>query len=211
MLVWLAVAVALALLVLLVPSGRTEGLTQADCAKRNKDYNGKKCVCKKPKRWNGTKCTAKKPKKKAQSSASSGQQKSGGSGDSGDSGDSSGSSGSGGGRKKTGISFFDDSTFACGKYSGTQDTENIVAVHENDYDGYAGKRLRIYYKGKSVEAIVADKCAANAGSCNANKRNGFLIDLHENVREQLGLSVGTGVDSAEFEVIGGRDEDCVGT
>ena len=140
----------------------------------------------------------KKPKKKNKKKKKKADD---GGDDGGDAGGDAGGGGDGGG-KTTGISIFNDSVFADGKYSGKQNSQNIVAVHEKDWKKYKGKTVRINYKGKSVDAVVADYCAVKDDkACNSNMRGGFLLDLHTNVAKKLGLSGNKGVDSATFQVV----------
>lgn len=212
-LVWLAVAAALALLALvLAPSGRMEGLTQADCEKRGKDFNGTKCVCKKGTGWdrNSKQCTSgaktKATSQKA-SSSSSGSKES--------KKPSTGGSGSnsavvkGGSDNETGITVYGEDgkrSIALGQVykkkiwnlddamkEFPQDTV-FGAVHE-DHKNLMGKRIKLTTEnGKTVTVRIVDYCApSDYQGCNKNRRGtyggkGFLIDIHKDFLSELGES-----------------------
>lgn len=79
---------------------------------------------------------------------------------------------------------------------------NIAAVHSKD-QSFAGKWLRVYYKGRSLDVQVLDYCSDAQGPCTRNMQGtGFLIDLERNTARRLGLTAQQGIDVAEFEVIG---------
>ena len=59
---------------------------------------------------------------------------------------------------------------------------NIIAVHEKDWNKYKLKTFRLKQNGRTIDAVVYDKCADSDcnGCCTANANQhgyGFLIDI----------------------------------
>lgn len=184
---WLAAAALLALLVL--AWRRVEHATEGECD-AGKEWRDGKCYCKEGTRWDGSKCVKRVKKATSKKKKPKKTPKTGGDPKTGT---------SGGGRRSTGISIFNDTTFKDETKNDTQDTQNILAVNASDWDEYRGKRLRVYYKGNSIDGIVADQCVG--GECERNTRDGFLIDIQQVAADKLGLTEDQGTDRAEFEVL----------
>lgn len=65
---------------------------------------------------------------------------------------------------------------------------NIIAVHEKDFDTYKLKTFRLRKNGAEIDAIVYDKCADSDcdGCCTKNAGStGFLIDIEANTRARF--------------------------
>ena len=95
------------------------------------------------------------------------------------------------------ISWPDPGSEECVKYNGCewagyfagiegQQTEqwvsehNIISIHEKDWDKYNGKTFRLRQNGRTIDAVVYDKCADSDcdGCCTQNAGQlGFLIDI----------------------------------
>ncbi len=68
---------------------------------------------------------------------------------------------------------------------------NIISVHEKDFDTLKLKTLRLRQGGQTIDAVVYDKCADSdcAGCCTTNAtQNGhnFLIDIEINTMSRFG-------------------------
>ncbi len=95
------------------------------------------------------------------------------------------------------ISWPDPGSEECVKYNGCQwagyfagisgqQTEewvsqhNIISIHEKDWDKYKLKTFRLRQNGRTIDAVVYDKCADSDcdGCCTQNAGQlGFLIDI----------------------------------
>ena len=65
---------------------------------------------------------------------------------------------------------------------------NIISIHEKDWGKYKLKTFRLRQNGKSIDAVVYDKCSDNDcdGCCTRNAGNlGFLIDVESYTCERL--------------------------
>ena len=65
---------------------------------------------------------------------------------------------------------------------------NIIAIHEKDWDKYKLKTFRLRQNGRTLDAVVYDKCADSDcdGCCTQNAGNlGFLIDIESYSCERL--------------------------
>lgn len=65
---------------------------------------------------------------------------------------------------------------------------NIISIHEKDWGKYKLKTFRLRQNGKSIDAVVYDKCSDNdcEGCCTRNAGNlGFLIDVESYTCERL--------------------------
>ncbi len=103
------------------------------------------------------------------------------------------------------ISWPDPGSEECVKYNGCewagyfagledQQTEewvsqhNIISIHEKDWDKYKLKTFRLRQNGRSIDAVVYDKCADSDcdGCCTQNAGQlGFLIDIESYSCERL--------------------------
>ena len=103
------------------------------------------------------------------------------------------------------ISWPDPGSEECVKYNGCewagyfaglegQQTEqwvsehNIISIHEKDWSKYRGKTFRLRQNGRTIEAVVYDKCADSDcdGCCTQNAGNlGFLIDVESYTCEKF--------------------------
>lgn len=65
---------------------------------------------------------------------------------------------------------------------------NIIAVHEKDFERYKLKTFRLRKNGAEIDAVVYDKCADSDcdGCCTRNAGSaGFLIDIEVNTRARF--------------------------
>ena len=65
---------------------------------------------------------------------------------------------------------------------------NIISIHEKDWDKYKLKTFRLRQNGRTLDAVVYDKCADSDcdGCCTQNAGNlGFLIDIESYSCERL--------------------------
>ncbi len=65
---------------------------------------------------------------------------------------------------------------------------NIISIHEKDWGKYKLKTFRLRQNGKSIDAVVYDKCSDNDcdGCCTKNAGNlEFLIDVESYTCERL--------------------------
>ena len=103
------------------------------------------------------------------------------------------------------ISWPDPGSEECVKYNGCewagyfagiegQQTEqwvsehNIISIHEKDWDKYNGKTFKLRQNGRTIEAVVYDKCADSDcdGCCTQNAGQlGFLIDVESYTCEKF--------------------------
>lgn len=70
-------------------------------------------------------------------------------------------------------------------------SHNILAIYANDINKYALKTLRLRLNGKTIDAVVYDKCSdddcKNCCSINAGKGGlNFLIDMEKYTIERFG-------------------------
>lgn len=103
------------------------------------------------------------------------------------------------------ISWPDPGSEECVKYNGCQwagyfagiegqQTEqwvsehNIISIHEKDWDKYNGKTFKLRQNGRTIEAVVYDKCADSDcdGCCTQNAGQlDFLIDIESYTCEKF--------------------------
>ena len=65
---------------------------------------------------------------------------------------------------------------------------NIISIHEKDWSKYKLKNFRLRQNGRTIDAVVYDKCADNDcdGCCTQNAGDlGFLIDVESYTCERL--------------------------
>lgn len=70
---------------------------------------------------------------------------------------------------------------------------NIIAVHEKDFEQYKLKTFRLRLDGRELDGTVYDFCADTdcAGCCTANlNEEGFLIDLEYHTMRRFGSDHG---------------------